>query len=141
MESKTFVKKPLGGIKMITNILIGGTKLMSTMGISTVIGSAFKVFTPADLPKVYKVASTIGAITVSGAVSLKANEYVDEVVEDCKELIKEVKETKKVKKTREEIKKEGEELIAKWYPKKAKDKYQKEIMSQKFQKEQVVAHF
>ena len=81
-------------------------KAASNFGIGYMGGAVGKALTPDDARKIVKVCVYVGSWAASGAIAMKANDYIDETAEAIDESIKAVKEAVKEKKsTKEEEKK------------------------------------
>lgn len=77
-------------------------KAASNFGIGYMGGAVGKALTPDDARKIVKVCVYVGSWAASGAIAMKANDYIDETAEAIDESIKAVKEAvKKEKKSPE----------------------------------------
>lgn len=79
-------------------------KAASNFGIGYMGGAVGKALTPDDARKIVKVCVYVGSWAASGAIAMKANDYIDETAEAIDESIKAVKEA--VKKEKKSTKKE-----------------------------------
>lgn len=82
-------------------------KAASNFGIGYMGGAVGKALTPDDARKIVKVCVYVGSWAASGAIAMKANDYIDETAEAIDESIKAVKEAVKEKKS---AKKEEEKI-------------------------------
>ena len=83
-------------------------KAASNFGIGYMGGAVGKALTPDDARKIVKVCVYVGSWAASGAIAVKANDYIDETAEAIDESIKAVKEAVKTKKESKEKEKEVE---------------------------------
>lgn len=110
-------------------------KAASNFGIGYMGGAVGKALTPDDARKIVKVCVYVGSWAASGAIAMKANDYIDETAEAIDESIKAVKEAvkekKSAKKEEEKIEVETKEEKKEAKPKKKETKKTKETKVEK----------
>lgn len=109
-------------------------KAASNFGIGYMGGAVGKALTPDDARKIVKVCVYVGSWAASGAIAMKANDYIDETAEAIDESIKAVKEAVKEKKSakkEEKIEVETKEEKKEAKPKKKETKKTKETKVEK----------
>ena len=81
---------------MYTTIIKEGVKIVSNIGIGTIVGNAAKqVANPATMNTFNKVCVTVGGSVLASCIGAKVGEYTDKVIDDTvsgvKELFKNIK--------------------------------------------------
>ena len=116
-------------------------KAASNFGIGYMGGAVGKALTPDDARKIVKVCVYVGSCAASGAIAMKANDYIDETAEAIDEAVKGIKEAvkkekKSPEKTEEKVKNTVVDIIEdiekkEKKPKKKEDKKTKETKVEK----------
>lgn len=74
---------------MYVTIIKEGVKLVSSIGVGTIVGNTVKqVANPAAMNTFNKVCVTVGGAAITGLVSAKVGEYIDETIDGTVNSIK-----------------------------------------------------